>query len=59
MSSKNFKRKSTAPVKEVIGIENIEEENASSSDEVITFFLGYVFIIPCVFFSNVAGKFME
>lgn len=47
MSSKNFKRKSTAPVKEAI--ENIEEENASS-DEVITFFLGYVFIIPCVFF---------
>lgn len=58
MSSKNIKRKTTAPVKKAIAIEEIEQENASA-DEVITFFLGYVFIIPCVFLKYFAGKFME
>lgn len=59
MTSKNSKRKATAPVKKVIAIEEIENEEESTDEVCIFFFRLCFFIIPCVFLFYFAGKFIK
>lgn len=49
MTSKNSKRKATAPVKKVIAIEEIEKEE-ESTDEVCKFFKVMFFYISMCFY---------
>lgn len=54
MTSKNSKRKSTAPIKKVIAIEEIEKEE-ESTDEVFTIFFRLCFFF---FFNSMCFSFL-